>query len=235
MLSDCYRPRLLKKASDDGSLSVSNSFKVELGLILNASGSAYLELGSTKVICSVHGPHVSQRKSTFSNMGHLDCDLRYSSVSGIGDGDGVPPHTVVDAVQGSILLEKYSKSVISLNIVVLETAGHELAAIINCASLALANASIEMRDLVCASAVGTSENGVSIFPSVPDDTPCQSSAIVATIPTLNQVTQIVLDGKHDVVVVAEMIQRCVLANKELRDEFRQVLIENIQCGNSSTK
>ena len=49
------------------------------------------------------------------------------------------------------MLEKLPKCVVSIYVVVLESDGGELASAITCASLALADAAIEMYDIVTAS------------------------------------------------------------------------------------
>jgi exosome complex component MTR3 len=228
MLSDCYTPRILKKESTPAIVTSQKSLRVEMGLVHNVSGSAFLELGGSKVICSVHGPHVSQRKSLFSNMGQLECDIRYSSGSSPRGEESLSAHVIVDALKSNIMLEKYSKMVISLSIVVLESKGCELAAAINCASLALVNASIEMRDVVCSSSVGMSEAGLVVFPGLSEQAKCTSSAIIATVPTSGVVTQVVLEGRQDIAVAGEMMRKCVAANRELREQFREILLENIK-------
>jgi exosome complex component MTR3 len=58
---------------------------------------------------------------------------------------------MVQALEVSVMLEKYPKSVIDCYILVLESDGGALSASITCASMALANAGIEMYDLVAAS------------------------------------------------------------------------------------
>jgi len=59
-----------------------------------------------------------------------------------------------EALSVAIRLEKYPKSSIDIFVIVLQDDGGAFAAAINCASLALADAGIEMFDLVsCANAV----------------------------------------------------------------------------------
>jgi exosome complex component MTR3 len=58
---------------------------------------------------------------------------------------------LVQALSPAVMLEKLPKCVISIYVVVLENDGSELSAAITCASLALADAAIEMYDLVAAS------------------------------------------------------------------------------------
>jgi exosome complex component MTR3 len=55
---------------------------------------------------------------------------------------------VAQALSTSVRLEQYPKSLIDLYVTVLEDDGCALAAAITCASLALANAGIELNDMV---------------------------------------------------------------------------------------
>lgn len=58
---------------------------------------------------------------------------------------------LTQALSPAVMLAKLPKCVVSIYVVVLESDGGELAAAINCASLALIDAAVEMYDIVTAS------------------------------------------------------------------------------------
>lgn len=60
---------------------------------------------------------------------------------------------ILDAIESSVLLDRYPKAVISINVVMLQSSGGELAAAITAVSLALVDAGIEVRDIVTACSV----------------------------------------------------------------------------------
>lgn len=232
MLADCYTPKSIHQ--DNMKTTVNNTpllpLYVETNLIHNVSGSAYLELGTTKVICSINGPYSSQRK-IFSNIGQLECQIRYSFSSTENSSQEIQPHMIIDALQGSICLEKYPKAIISINLVILETYGYELGPLITCASLALIDASIEVIDLVCASSLSRipSLNSYIPFPSskVTVQGEICDTITVATIPTQNIISQIWFDGSVENGIMQDMINACCVFNKELRADLRKKLIEKI--------
>ena len=51
---------------------------ISTGVIKNASGSAYVELGNMKIICSVHGPRDTFLNKQENEKGTLFCDFKYS-------------------------------------------------------------------------------------------------------------------------------------------------------------
>ena len=128
---------------------------IKVGVNSQANGSAYLELGRTKIICTVYGPREST-KYQYSEKAKLVCDFRYVTFS--REGERKKPQQeeeskeisllVQQSLESSVILTKFPKSVIDIYILVLQADGSIVSASINCASLALADAGIEMFDLV---------------------------------------------------------------------------------------
>ncbi len=140
---------------------------------LQASGSAYLELEHTKVLVAVYGPKPRQDVE-FSEDGKLLCDFRYAPFARPagghrrrkerggreGGGGGGPQEeeraasqVIAQALEASVQLAKLPKSVIEIYVSVLQADGGEVGAAITCASLALAEAGIELFGLVASGVV----------------------------------------------------------------------------------
>lgn len=146
-----------------------------------SSGSAYLELGSTKIVCSVHGPRPASRTSSDSGgtlstgaltssgisiMGSsgdvynelliVECDFKYTSFSEGQNRRGYLKDKeerensiiVANALELAIQREKFPKSMISINILVLQNGGSVLSSAITCACLALVDAGVPLYDMV---------------------------------------------------------------------------------------
>jgi ribonuclease PH len=233
MLADCFYPQFVdgsdgEDCEDEKHLHhTTSSIKLELGLIHNVSGSAYLDFGGSKVICSVHGPYARAASGgVFSSTGTLECDLKYAASASVSEKTAsVQPQTVLDALQSSIRLEKYAKMTISISIVVLETQGCELAHAICCASLALLNSGVEMLDLICASSVAKQSDGTIIFdPTREQIANGENCVTVATMPTTGDITQIWFDGKDDLSNTFGMVQQCSARNSTLRQSFREKIL-----------
>jgi exosome complex component MTR3 len=179
MLSNVFIPKTidsedtekLQKEIKNVRKSASMNFReisCDTSVISGASGSACISFGDTKVFCAIYGPRANQRgasSGTFSDSGVLDCDVRISSSNSHYLSSSSEPrmsHLLRDALTPSIRLSCYPKAIISVYAVVVQSAGSELAAVIACASLALADASIEINDFVCSATIGlckASEDG----------------------------------------------------------------------------
>ncbi|KAJ3252078.1 Exosome complex component MTR3 [Boothiomyces macroporosus] len=134
----------------------------DLGTIPQASGSAFIEAGSMKIICAVYGP-----KQISKNQGVLNCDFKFAPFSrlerrGYAKDEQEKDFSLVleQALTPAIQLENLPKSKLDLYVTVLESDGTfaSLAGAITCASLALANAGIAMYDLVTGCSAGFIDN-----------------------------------------------------------------------------
>lgn len=54
---------------------------IKTGVVSQAKGSAYIELGKTKVVCSVFDPRDIPNKSGYSLHGNLYCEFKFASFS----------------------------------------------------------------------------------------------------------------------------------------------------------
>lgn len=60
---------------------MNKELQISTGVIKNASGSAYVELGNMKILCSVQGPRDSYLADGFNDKGKLFCDFKYAPFS----------------------------------------------------------------------------------------------------------------------------------------------------------
>lgn len=115
--------------------------RFQSGLVADASGSVYLELGGTRVLCSVRGPRAVSSGSVFSDThGILECELKCAPWYHHADPSATSSSNIMnqterqwaqhllDALEPAVMLEKYPKAAISINIAVLQSCGGELSA-----------------------------------------------------------------------------------------------------------
>ncbi|PGH12447.1 hypothetical protein AJ79_04283 [Helicocarpus griseus UAMH5409] len=151
-----------------------------------SSGSSYLTMGNTVVICMVHGPAEGRRSeatgpardgavvSVAVNIaGFSGVDRKKKSAAGGGGGGDRQASTDLstalrDAFQPHLHTHLYPHSTISLHISVLSSDGSLFAACINACTLALVDAGIPMPGLLCACTVGMS--GRASTPAAPEQT-----------------------------------------------------------------
>jgi exosome complex component MTR3 len=151
---------------------------VSFGVITQATGSALVELGDTKVLCGVCAPLacLASRPSLirpgssygpreasggYSDAGVMRVDVKFAAFArraqhaplGRGAEERKLAAAVSTALTASVLLERFPKSQVDVFLLVLDACGAEPQAAICAASCALAHAGVEMRDLVSAAAV----------------------------------------------------------------------------------
>jgi exosome complex component RRP41 len=126
----------------------------------NAAGSAYVEQGRTKIVAAVYGPRQAEVKHQAQSEGYINVNLTFTSFCSRAttreenDKRALFYNSVLQGSLASVvLLERYAKTAIEVNIVVLEDDGAALTVALAAASLALADAAIEMRDIAAGATV----------------------------------------------------------------------------------
>lgn len=136
--------------------------KCKLGVFSQADGSAYFQQGNTKIIASVFGPReVSVRRKALHDRALIKCD--YSMAFSTGekrrnkkkDRRSAEISLVIrQTFESVIMTNQFPRSQIDIHIQVLQADGGTRCAAINAATLALINAGVPMKDMVCACAAG---------------------------------------------------------------------------------
>lgn len=141
---------------------------METGFVKRAAGSAYVAMGNTKVRCTVQGPRAIKRAAEFGEDGSLACSVSLApfsqyhlqgldarEVEGLRiDAEQNLAAALQRCIQGSIRLDRFPKSLLEIDALVLSDDGGAQAAIVACASLALADAGVELFDLVPCVTIG---------------------------------------------------------------------------------
>ncbi|CAN0346138.1 unnamed protein product, partial [Discosporangium mesarthrocarpum] len=112
-------------------------------------------------------------------------------------------------LEASVQVERLTKSVVDIHAIVLQADGGELAVATTCASLALADAGIELFDLVAACAVGCSSGAELVLdPTREEEKEGAGLMAVALMPGSQQVTQWWQEGRFDGRQVAQALELC---------------------------
>ncbi|CAM9652108.1 unnamed protein product [Chrysoparadoxa australica] len=179
---------------------------IDFGGVTQSAGSAYMEMDHTKVVCAVYGPHASRRMDTaFSEEGQLRCDVRFAPFASkeFGAGNGFSDAQSLkekelsamlkETLEGSIHLQVLTKSVVDVYVVILQVDGGELGAAVTCASLALADAGIELVDLVTACSVSVQKQSQNtcllLDPTLAEEQSESGNIMVAVMPSSQEVMQ----------------------------------------------
>jgi exosome complex component RRP41 len=136
--------------------------KMEVGIIKNADGSAYLEWGNNKIFAAVYGPReVHPHHLAKPDRGILRVFYRMATYSVFDRKRPAPGRRekeismiITDCIEPVLFLELYPSSAFEVFIEVIDADGGTRCASTTVAALALADAGIPMKSLVSAVAVG---------------------------------------------------------------------------------
>ena len=180
--------------------------KMEVGVLPNADGSAYLEQGKNKILVGVYGPkeahprHIAQQDRAVIqcryHMAPFSVDERKSPAPSRRDVE--LSKVIRQALEPAVFLEYYPKTSIQVYIEILQADGGTRCAGITTASLALADAGIPMRDLVVACAAGKADGKLIVDLMDTEDKVGDADVPVAFMPNLNAITLLQMDGNLSV-------------------------------------
>jgi exosome complex component RRP41 len=176
--------------------------KLEVGVLPNADGSAYIEHGKNKILVGVFGPkemhpkHLSQPDRMV-----LRCRYHMAPFSVQERKSPAPSRREVElskvireALEPSVFVDLYPRAGIDVFIEVLQADGGTRCAAITAASLAIADAGIPLRDLVVGCAAGKVDDTVVLDLYDAEDKLGVADVPVAIMPNLNSVTLLQMDG-----------------------------------------
>lgn len=176
--------------------------KIEVGILKNANGSAYIEFGKNKIIAAVYGPkEVHPKHMALPDKAVLRCRYHMSPFSTDTRKNPAPSRREIEiskvireALEPAIMINDYPRTAIDVFLEVLQSDGGSRCAGITAASVALADAGINMRDLVSACAAGKVGDQIVLDLDDTEDKEGQADMPVAIMPNFDQVTLFQLDG-----------------------------------------
>lgn len=176
--------------------------KMEVGVVKNADGSALIEWGKNKIIAAVYGPKEMHPKHLeLADRAFLKCRYHMAPFSVDERKNPAPSRREIEiskvireALQPALFLEDYPRTAIQVYVEVLQSDGGSRVAGITAGALALADAGINMRDLVVGCAVGKVDGKIVMDLNDTEDKEGSGDMPYAFMPNLNQVTLLQLDG-----------------------------------------
>lgn len=178
------------------------SVYMKTGVVSQAPGSSYLEIGKTKVMAAVYGPRPTDRREAFSQRGHVSVDVKVASFASRVRGriQQTPEEREMSAETATALAaavrsETFPKAVVDVYVTVLEADGGTAAASITAAALALADGGVPMNALVSACSLVRLEDGpLLVDPSAAEEARARASATLAAMSSADLVTGVQLTG-----------------------------------------
>jgi len=187
---------------DGRKLNEMRPVKIEVGVLGNADGSAYIEQGKNKILAAVYGPkEVHPKHLALPDRAVLRCRYHMAPFSVEERKSPAPSRrelelskVIRESLEPSIFTEYYPRTSIDLFIEVLQADGGTRCAGITVASVALADAGIPMRDLVSACAAGKVEGRLVLDLTDVEDKGGEADMPLAYMPNVNSITLLQMDG-----------------------------------------
>jgi exosome complex component MTR3 len=196
---------------------------LQTGVISQAKGSAYLELGNTKVMVGVYGPREIPKRSDFSMKGLLSCEFKFAPFAcktrrgHQADAEEIELSLLLkECLESTVRMNLYPKSCIDVFVTVLEDDGGVLAAAITATGLALSDAQIGLYDNITGANVSIRGNETLVDPTLAElatDTGVEGQGNI-TVGYLNTSEQVVCLVSQGVLTPQQFNQRLDIAIKQ---------------------
>jgi exosome complex component RRP41 len=190
------------KRLDGRKLDEIRPLTIKAGVIPGADGSAYLKQGETEVFVGVYGPkEVIPKHLSQPDKAVLSCLYDMISFSTTDRNRPGPSRrsteiskVIRDSLTPAIFLEKYPRTKIDVYIEIINANAGTRCAAVTAASVALADAGIEMRDLVSSVAVGKIDGKLAVDLFDAEDNFGQADVPLAFINRTGEITLLQMDG-----------------------------------------
>lgn len=219
-----------KKRLDNRKFEELRKIEAKVGVIKRADGSAFFKFGNTWAYAAVYGPrNLYPRFLQDPSKGILRCNYNMMPFSSTGErvrpGGSRRSKEISMVTKNALLpvldLDKYPNSVVDVFIELPQTEAGSRCAGINAASMALADAGLAMKDLVCAVAVGRVDDKIvadlDYSEESYEDGPV-ADIPVALLPGSNKISLLQMDG----LISKEQLKEAVELSKKVCKEIYEV-------------
>ncbi len=199
--------------SDGRKVNETRKVTIKAGVLKNASGSAYIEFGGNKILAGVFGPRdVHPKHMSNPDTGILRVRYHMEPFS-VGERKNPAPSrreieiskVITEALRPAVMLEKFPRTALDVYLEVLQADGGTRCAALDAASVAIADAGIPMRDLVCACAAGKAADTIILDVNNEEDQAGQADMPIGYMPSLGKITLLQLDG----VLTTDEYKKCI--------------------------
>lgn len=219
--------------TDGRSIDELRNVKIRVGIVKNADGSASIEFGKNRIVTAVYGPReVHPKHMALPDRCVLRCRYHMSPFSTDTRKNPAPSRREVEiskvmreALEPALMLEDYPRAAIDVFVEVLQADGGSRCAGITAASVALADAGINMRDIVPACAAGKVDGKIVLDINDVEDKEGSADMPLAYMPHLEQVTLLQLDGILNKDEFNECLDKALQGCKMIYAIQRQALIQ----------
>jgi len=226
IIKDEYPEKLFRedgKRLDGRDIDELRPIKMEVGVIKNADGSAYLEWGNNKIFAAVYGPReVHPHHLAKPDRGVLRVFYRMATYSVFDRKRPAPGRRekeismiVSDCLEPVLFLELYPGTSFEVFIEVLDADGGTRCASTTVAALALADAGVPMKSLVSAIAVGKIDGEIVVDLSGVEDKAGEADLPCAITWYNEEISLLQFDGDMDIEELSEFMELAIESLKKI--------------------
>ena len=207
--------------------------KIVARVLNDAEGSAYIEWGKNKILAGVYGPRECiPRHDQSLYRAVVKCRYNMAPFSGAEEHGRSGPNrrskeiskVIKEAFENVIISENFPKTEISIFIEVLQSDGGTRCAAVTAAAVALADAGIPMKDLICAVAVCKIDGQMAVDPGKEEDNFGDSDTPIAFSPRTGEVLLFQMDG----LLTRDELARGLELARNASAKIREVQMEAIK-------
>ncbi len=207
--------------------------KIEAGVLDNATGSARVQMGRTIAVAGVYGPR-EMFPRRLQNSEKATVQFRYTMAPFSTD-ERVRPGlsrrskeismVARNALEAAVFSEDFPKAAIDVYVDIIQADAGTRTAAINAASVALADAGVPMKDLVCSVAVGKIDGTYVVDLAGKEEDASVCDLPISYMPNMDKITHIQMDGditKEDFDKLVELAKKaCEKINKAQREALEK--------------
>lgn len=205
--------------------------KIEVGVLKNADGSAYIEHGKNKIIVAVYGPKATHPKfMSLPDRAILRCRYHMAPYSTEERKPPQPSRREIElskvirmALEPAVKLEEFPRTAIDVYIEVLQSDGGSRGASITAAAVALADAGIPMKDLVVGCAAGKVEGHIVLDLNDIEDKEGEADLPIAMMPNIGKITLLQMDGLLTPEEFRKALDLAIQGCKKIYEKQREAL------------
>jgi exosome complex component RRP41 len=228
------KPELIIKGkrTDGRAFDELRPIKIEVGMLKNAEGSAYVEWGNNKVLAAVYGPKEAQPKHFADpERAIIKCRYQMAPFSSLKEHSRSGPNrraieiskVTKEVFENVIMLENFPGDEIDIFVEILQSDGGTRAAGITAAATALASSGIPMRDIPYAVSAGKVGDQIILDLNKIEDNYSDADMPIAISPRLNNVLLLQMDGSMTKEQMERALAMCQKAGESITKLQREAL------------
>eukprot|EP01134_Creolimax_fragrantissima_P005698 CFRG5698T1 len=203
-----------------------------LGLFPHCDGSSYVEMGATKVIATVYGPHEPKMKSkTLHDRALINCEFNMATFSTgsrrkrpKGDRRTTEMAMMIRQIfQSAIVTTNYPRSQIDIYVQVIQADGGQLSACVNAATLAVIDAGIPLSDYVCSCTASQIDNTPILDMNHTEKSAGGPELVLAVLPKSKKILMCQMDQRLHIDRLDDVMNLAVDGCDQIMQKFDQTV------------